>query len=38
MKKDQFSQLMDQVIERKLLDGNSAQEPKKSVRIMICAE
>jgi len=35
MKKDDFSLLMDQVIERKLLPGNCAQEPKKQVRIMV---
>jgi hypothetical protein len=35
MEKKDFSLLMDQVIERKLLDGNSAQEPRKTVRIMV---
>lgn len=38
MEKKDFSKLMDQVIERKLLEGNSAQEPKKQVRIMVCAD
>lgn len=38
MHKDDFSLLMDQVIERKLLPGNSAAEPKKTVRIMVCAD
>ncbi len=35
MEKNDFSLLMDQIIERKLLPGNCAQEPKKSVRIMV---
>jgi len=35
MKRDEFNVLMDQVIERKLLPGNCAQEPKKQVRIMV---
>lgn len=38
MEKKDFSKLMDQVIERKLLEGNCAQDPKKSVRIMVCAD
>lgn len=38
MDKDEFSILMDQVIVRENLDGNSAQEPKKKVRIMVCAD
>jgi len=38
MDKNDFSTLMDQVIERKLLEGNCAQEPRKSVRIMVCAD
>lgn len=38
MDKQDFSQLMDEVIERKLLPGNCAQEPKKQVRIMVCAD
>jgi len=37
MDKKNFSLLMDEVIERKLLDGNSAQEPRKTVRIMVSA-
>jgi hypothetical protein len=38
MEKKVFSKLMDEVIERKLLDGNTAQEPHKTVRIMVCAD
>lgn len=38
MEKKDFNTLMDQVIERKLLPGNSAQTPKKQVRIMCCAD
>jgi len=38
MKRDEFNVLMDQVIERTLLPGNCAQEPKKQVRIMVCAD
>jgi len=38
MDKNDFSTMMDQVIERKLLEGNSAQTPKKQVRIMVCAD
>jgi hypothetical protein len=38
MEKNDFSKLMDQVIERKLLPGNCAQEPRKQVRIMVCAD
>ena len=33
-----FNVLMDEIIQRKLLDGNSAQTPKKEVRIMMCAD
>lgn len=33
-----FNQLMDEVIERELLPGNTAQEPKKRVRILMCAD
>lgn len=38
MDKKDFSALMDEVIVRELLEGNTAQEPKKTVRIMICAD
>lgn len=33
-----FNQLMDEVIQRELLPGNSASEPKKKVRIMVSAD
>lgn len=36
--KKEFSELMDIVIHRELLEGNTAQEPKKTVRIMVCAD
>jgi len=38
MDKKVFNQLMDEVIHRELLPGNTAQEPKKTVRIMCCAD
>jgi hypothetical protein len=38
MHKDEFSCLMDQVIVRENLPGNSAAEPKKKVQIMVCAD
>lgn len=38
MDKNDFGQLMDQVIVRELLPGNSASTPKKKVRIMVCAD
>lgn len=38
MDKNDFSVLMDQVIVRTLLDGNTAQDPKKKVQIMVCAD
>ncbi len=38
MHRDDFSTLMDQVIVRENLPGNSAAEPKKTVQIMISAD
>lgn len=38
MDKNDFSTLMDQVIVRENLPGNCASDPKKSVRIMVCAD
>lgn len=38
MHKDDFSVLMDQVIVRENLPGNSAADPKKKVQIMVCAD
>ena len=38
LEKDQWSQLMDEVIMRENLEGNCAQDPKKKVRIMVCAD
>jgi len=38
MPKKDFNVLMDQIIERELLEGNTAQTPKKKVRIMVCAD
>ncbi len=38
MDRNDFSTLMDQVIERENLPGNSASEPKKKVRIMVCCD
>lgn len=38
MDKKDFNTLMDEVIHRELLEGNTAQEPKKKVRIMVCAD
>ena len=37
MEKAEWNDLMDQVIIRENLPGNTAQEPKKKVRIMVCA-
>lgn len=38
LEKPDFSTLMDEVIVRENLEGNSAADPKKSVRIMVCAD
>lgn len=38
MDKNDFSALMDEVIVRELLPGNTAAEPKKKVRVMVCAD
>lgn len=38
MDKNDFGQLMDEVIIRENLEGNSAQTPKKKVQIMVCAD
>lgn len=38
MKRDDFSVLMDQLIVRKNLPGNTAQEPQKEVQIMVCCD
>jgi hypothetical protein len=38
MDKHDFSTLMDQVIVRTLLPGNSAATPRKKVQIMVCAD
>lgn len=38
MDKNDFSTLMDEVIIRENLPGNTAQEPKKKVQIMVCAD
>ena len=38
MPRDEWNIFMDQVIHRELLDGNSAQDPKKTVRILVCAD
>jgi len=38
MDKKEWMQFMDEVIHRELLPGNSAEEPKKTVRIMVCAD
>ncbi len=35
MDRNDFNVLMDQIIERKNLPGNSAKDPKKTVRIMV---
>ena len=37
MERKDFSQLMDDVIVRENLPGNTASEPKKKVQIMVCA-
>lgn len=38
MDRNDFNVLMDDVIERENLPGNTAQEPKKKVRIMVCCD
>ena len=38
MDKREFSELMDTIIERQLLEGNTPSDPKKKVRIMVCAD
>lgn len=38
MDKNTWELLMDEVIHRELLPGNTAQEPKKKVRIMVCCD
>lgn len=38
MERKDFSFLMDEIICRKLLPGNCAQEPKKEVRVMFSAD
>lgn len=38
MDKQEWNTLMDEVIVRENLPGNTAQEPKKKVRIMVCAD
>ncbi len=38
MDRNDFNVLMDQVIVRENLEGNSAADPKKKVQIMICAD
>ncbi len=38
MDKNDFSTLMDDVIVRENLPGNEAGDPKKKVRIMVCAD
>lgn len=38
MDKNDFSQLMDDIIIRENLPGNTAQEPKKKVQILVCAD
>ncbi len=38
MDKQDFSTLMDEVIVRENLEGNTASDPKKTVRIMVCAD
>lgn len=38
MDRKDFNVLMDQVIIRENLPGNTAQEPKKKVQIMVCAD
>lgn len=35
MDRNDFNTLMDEVIVRENLEGNSAQDPKKTVRIMV---
>jgi len=38
MEKKEFSKLMDEVIHRELLPGNTAATPRKKVRIMVSAD
>ena len=38
MDRNDFSALMDQFIMRENLEGNTAQDPKKRVQIMVCAD
>lgn len=38
MDRNDFNVLMDQIIERKNLPGNSAKDPQKEVRIMVCCD
>jgi len=38
MDKNSFNVLMDEIIQRETLEGNTAQDPKKKVRIMVCAD
>lgn len=38
MDKNDFFQLMDEIIVRENLEGNTAADPKKKVRIMVCAD
>lgn len=38
MDRNDFSTLMDDVIHRELLQGNTAEAPRKKVRIMVCAD
>lgn len=38
MDRNDWNTLMDQVIERKNLEGNSASDPKKEVRILVSAD
>jgi len=38
MDRKEFNVLMDQIIVRENLEGNSAQDPKKKVQIMCCAD
>ena len=38
MDRNDFNVLMDEVIVRENLEGNSAQDPKKTVRIMVCCD
>ncbi len=38
MDRGDFNVLMDEVIQRKNLEGNCAKDPKKEVRIMVCCD